>query len=69
MEQPVNEMMQDDQFANEFHYKSCGTSLEDLGRSQRKWPKTRSKPEPTSLRIRWLQQDVVVKTMSDSRCC
>ncbi|HRU48255.1 MAG TPA: hypothetical protein P5331_06750 [Candidatus Syntrophosphaera sp.] len=35
-EQPVNEMMQDDQFANEFHYKSCGTSLEDLGRSQRK---------------------------------
>jgi len=35
-EQPVNEMMQDDQFANEFHYKSCGTSLEDLGCSQKK---------------------------------
>ena len=34
--QPVNEMMQDDQFANEFHYKSCGTSLEDLGCSQKK---------------------------------
>ena len=34
--QPVNEMMQDDQFANEFHYKSCGTSLEDFGCSQRK---------------------------------
>jgi len=35
-EQPVNEMMQDDQFANKFHYKSCGTSFEDLGCSQRK---------------------------------